>query len=192
MKRRLNTNSNHRSSRLDITHNREEFTVSTDQTSTSCNKKVSGLPAKTSTEIRAHNVFVAGLTGGVGDEHDLDNKYLQHSYQGLRMCQSYQLDTLNKGGSLQDLCAVWCCMCFIFVLEQHQCEAIAEQKPPSRHGLFFSYFQDDTDIIFIDDVHPIKWNNYSKSPSSQTTSLAMLTVDECMMITCVVLHVYFL
>lgn len=91
--------SNHRSSRLDITHNHEEFTVSADQTSTSCNKKVSGLPVKTSTEIRAHNVFVAGLTAGVGDERDLDNKCLQHSYQGLRMCESYQLDTLNKGGS---------------------------------------------------------------------------------------------
>lgn len=106
MKRQLNTGSNHRSSRLDITHNRKEFTVSADQTSTSCNKKGSGLPAKTSSEIRAHNVFVAGLTGGVGDERNLDNKYLQRSYQGLRMCQSYQLDTLNKGGSWQDLCAV--------------------------------------------------------------------------------------
>lgn len=65
MKRQLNTRSNHRSSRLDITHNREEFMVSADQTSTSLNKKkVSELPAKTSTEIRVHNVFVAGLTGG--------------------------------------------------------------------------------------------------------------------------------
>lgn len=99
MKRRLNMSSNHQSSCLDITHNREEFTVSADQTSTSCNKKVSGLPAKISTEIRAHNVFVAGLMGGLGDEHNLDNKYLPHSYQGLRMCHSYQLDTLNKGGS---------------------------------------------------------------------------------------------